>query len=47
MKIDKIVIATQNSSKKDHYARIFSEIAKEVTSLKDLGILDKPEETDQ
>lgn len=43
--LDKIVIATQNPSKKERYSRIFSGFVKEVINIKDLGISDKPQES--
>ena len=43
-KIEKIVIATRNSAKRDRYGRILSQVAKEVLGLQDLVIGDKPDE---
>lgn len=43
--LDKIVIATQNPSKKEQYTRILSRVAKEVINLRDLGVQNKPQET--
>ena len=43
--IDKIVVATQNPSKKERYWRILSGSVKELVTLSDLVITNKPEET--
>lgn len=43
--LDRIVIATQNPSKKERYMRTLAGVAQDVLSLKDLGIKDKPLET--
>jgi XTP/dITP diphosphohydrolase len=42
---DRIVIATQNPAKRERYAKILQSFARHVVSLKDLGNIEKPEES--
>lgn len=43
--MDRLLIATHNASKRDRYGRLLSKAVKEVLSLDDLGIREKPSET--
>lgn len=44
-RLEKIVVATRNPGKKERYGRLLSRVAKEVLSLADLGIKEKPQES--
>ncbi len=44
MKIEKLVIATRNRSKKERFGGLFVKIVKEVLALDDFNISEKPQE---
>lgn len=45
MKIEKVVVATRNQSKRERFGRLLSGISQQVVSLDELDISEKPKET--